>query len=115
MVCQSYAVFPHMSVADNVAYGLKIAGVGGGEVRDRVAEALELVKLGGLEGRLPDQMSGGQRQRVALARSLVLRPTVLLLAAPLPALDQKLRPQLHFDLSALQATVGTPSSTEERR
>src|SRR3546814_10031128 len=76
MVFQSYAGFPHMSVADNVAYGLKIAGVGGGEVRDRVAEALELVKLGGLEGRMPDQMSGGQRQRVALARSLVMQPKV---------------------------------------
>ncbi len=69
MVFQSYAVFPHMSVADNVAYGLKIAGVRGGEVKDRVAEALELVKLGGFEDRMPDQMSGGQRQRVALARS----------------------------------------------
>jgi len=74
MVFQSYAVFPHMSVADNVAYGLKIRGVGRGEREDRVREALELVKLGGFEDRMPDQMSGGQRQRVALARSLVMRP-----------------------------------------
>src|SRR3546814_18265105 len=91
MVFQSYAGFPHMSVADNVAYGLKIAGVGGGEVRDRVAEALELVKLGGLEGRMPDQMSGGQSQRVALARSIVMRPKVLLPDEPLSGLHAKLR------------------------
>src|SRR3546814_2605760 len=106
MVCQSYAVVPHMIVADNVAYGRKIAGVGGGEVRDRVAEALELVKLGGFEGRMPDQMSGGQRQRVALARSLVMRPKVLLLDEPLSALDAKLRAQMQFELSELQEKVG---------
>ena len=106
MVFQSYAVFPHMSVADNVAYGLKIAGVKGGEVKDRVAEALELVKLGGFETRMPDQMSGGQRQRVALARSLVMRPKVLLLDEPLSALDAKLRAQMQFELSDLQEKVG---------
>ncbi|HWV61516.1 MAG TPA: ABC transporter ATP-binding protein [Sphingopyxis sp.] len=106
MVFQSYAVFPHMSVADNVAYGLKIAGVKGGEVKDRVAEALELVKLGGFETRMPDQMSGGQRQRVALARSLVMRPKVLLLDEPLSALDAKLRAQMQFELSELQEKVG---------
>ena len=106
MVFQSYAVFPHMSVADNVAYGLKIAGVKGGEIKDRVAEALELVKLGGFERRMPDQMSGGQRQRVALARSLVMRPKVLLLDEPLSALDAKLRAQMQFELSELQEKVG---------
>src|SRR3546814_8935007 len=106
MVFQSYAVFPHMSVADNVAYGLKIAGMKGGEVRDRVAEALELVKLGGFESRMPDQMSGGQRQRVALARSLVMRPKVLLLDEPLSALDAKLRAQMQFELSEIQEQVG---------
>ncbi|PQM27654.1 spermidine/putrescine ABC transporter ATP-binding protein [Sphingopyxis lindanitolerans] len=106
MVFQSYAVFPHMSVADNVAYGLKIAGVKGGEARDRVAEALDLVKLGGFEARMPDQMSGGQRQRVALARSLVMRPKVLLLDEPLSALDAKLRGQMQFELSELQEKVG---------
>ncbi len=106
MVFQSYAVFPHMSVADNVAYGLKIRGVGRGEREDRVREALELVKLGGFEDRMPDQMSGGQRQRVALARSLVMRPKVLLLDEPLSALDAKLRAQMQFELSDLQDEVG---------
>lgn len=106
MVFQSYAVFPHMSVADNVAYGMKIAGVGRGEREERVREALELVKLGGFEDRTPDQMSGGQRQRVALARSLVMRPKVLLLDEPLSALDAKLRAQMQFELSELQEKVG---------
>lgn len=106
MVFQSYAVFPHMSVADNVGYGLKIAGVGRSEREDRVREALELVKLGGLEDRTPDQMSGGQRQRVALARSLVMRPKVLLLDEPLSALDAKLRAQMQFELADLQEQVG---------
>ncbi len=106
MVFQSYAVFPHMSVADNVAYGLKIAGVGRGEREDRVKEALDLVKLGGFEDRMPDQMSGGQRQRVALARSLVMKPKVLLLDEPLSALDAKLRAQMQFELSELQEKVG---------
>jgi putrescine transport system ATP-binding protein len=106
MVFQSYAVFPHMSVADNVAYGLKIAGVGRGEREERVREALDLVKLGGFETRMPDQMSGGQRQRVALARSLVMRPKVLLLDEPLSALDAKLRAQMQFELSELQDKVG---------
>src|SRR3546814_13118906 len=106
MVFQSYAVFPHMSVSDNVAYGLKIAGEKTGEIKDRVAEALELVKLGGFESRMPDQMSGGQRQRVALARSLVMRPKVLLLDEPPPALDAKLRAQMQFEPSELPAPVG---------
>jgi spermidine/putrescine ABC transporter ATP-binding subunit len=106
MVFQSYAVFPHMSVADNVAYGMKIRGVGRGEREERVREALELVKLGGFEDRMPDQMSGGQRQRVALARSLVMRPKVLLLDEPLSALDAKLRAQMQFELQDLQEEVG---------
>ena len=106
MVFQSYAVFPHMSVADNVAYGLKIAGVGRSEREDRVKEALDLVKLGGFEDRMPDQMSGGQRQRVALARSLVMRPKVLLLDETLSALDAKLRAQMQFELADLQDQVG---------
>ena len=106
MVFQSYAVFPHMSVADNVAYGMKIAGVGRGEREDRVKAALDLVKLGGFEDRMPDQMSGGQRQRVALARSLVMRPKVLLLDEPLSALDAKLRAQMQFELADLQEEVG---------
>ena len=106
MVFQSYAVFPHMSVADNVAYGLKIAGVGRGDREERVREALKLVSLAGFEDRMPDQMSGGQRQRVALARSLVMRPKVLLLDEPLSALDAKLRAQMQFELSELQDEVG---------
>ena len=106
MVFQSYAVFPHMTVAQNVGYGLKIAGVGGSEMQSRVREALELVKLDGLDKRRPDQLSGGQRQRVALARSLVMRPKVLLLDEPLSALDAKLRAQMQFELSDLQDEVG---------
>ncbi len=106
MVFQSYAVFPHMSVTENVGYGLKIAGVSRAERATRVAEALELVKLGGFGDRMPDQMSGGQRQRVALARSLVMRPKVLLLDEPLSALDAKLRAQMQFELAELQDKVG---------
>jgi spermidine/putrescine transport system ATP-binding protein len=106
MVFQSYAVFPHMKVADNVGYGLKMDGVAGGEIRSRVAEALELVKLGGYGDRMPDQLSGGQRQRVALARALVKRPRVLLLDEPLSALDAKLRDQMRSELTSLQEKVG---------
>jgi spermidine/putrescine ABC transporter ATP-binding subunit len=106
MVFQSYAVFPHMTVADNVAYGLKMDGVSGAEAKDRVAEALGLVQLPGYGARMPDQLSGGQRQRVALARALVKRPKVLLLDEPLSALDAKLREAMQLELRNLQATVG---------
>ncbi|MEZ5774476.1 MAG: ABC transporter ATP-binding protein [Hyphomicrobiaceae bacterium] len=106
MVFQSYAVFPHMSVEDNVAYGLRVTGVARDETAKRVAEALEMVKLGHLAKRKPHQLSGGQRQRVALARALVKRPKVLLLDEPLSALDAKLREQMQLELASLQSQVG---------
>ena len=106
MVFQSYAVFPHMSVADNVAYGLKMDGVEKQERQRRAEEALGLVKLGGFGQRMPHQLSGGQRQRVALARALVKHPKVLLLDEPLSALDAKLREAMQIELVRLQQTVG---------
>ncbi len=106
MVFQSYAVFPHMTVADNVAYGLKVDGVPQPERDRRVQEALDLVQLGHLAARKPDQLSGGQRQRVALSRALVKKPKVLLLDEPLSALDAKLRGAMRFELSQLQRKVG---------
>ena len=106
MVFQSYAVFPHMNVARNVGYGLKVEGVPAAEIGPRVEEALALVKLEGYGGRLPSQLSGGQRQRVALARALVKRPKVLLLDEPLSALDAKLREAMQLELVRLQHAVG---------
>jgi len=105
-VFQSYALFPHLRVFDNVAFGLRRAGVVREEVRRQVGEALELVQLSGYASRKPGQLSGGQQQRVALARALVLKPAVLLLDEPLGALDAKLRRQLQVELKQLQAQVG---------
>lgn len=106
MVFQSYAVFPHMTVLENVAYGLKVTGTPAAETEVRVREALEMTQLGGLAERRPDQLSGGQRQRVALARALVKRPKVLLLDEPLSALDAKLREAMQMELVRLQDSVG---------
>ena len=106
MVFQSYAVFPHMTVAQNVGYGLRIGRVPNEEITSRVAEALDMVRLGEFGARRPDQLSGGQRQRVALARALVKRPKVLLLDEPMSALDAKLREQMQIELSRLQQEVG---------
>jgi ABC-type Fe3+/spermidine/putrescine transport system ATPase subunit len=105
-VFQDYALFPHMSVAANVAYGLKVKRVAAGERARRVDEALAMVRLDGYGARRPSQLSGGQRQRVALARALVNRPRVLLLDEPLGALDFKLRQQLQVELKRIQEDVG---------
>ncbi|GAB7066572.1 ABC transporter ATP-binding protein [Mycobacterium hodleri] len=105
-VFQTYALFPFMTVADNVAFGLKYLKTSREETRRRVGEALELVQMGKFAKRRPAQLSGGQQQRVALARALVLRPRVLLLDEPLGALDAKLRRQLQLELRAVQREVG---------
>ena len=106
MMFQNYALFPHMSVADNIAYGLKTRHVPRQEIRQRVTEALALVKLTGMEDRKPRQLSGGQQQRVALARALVINPTVLLLDEPFSALDKNLRASMQIELREIQRKLG---------
>ncbi len=107
MVFQEYGLFPHMTVADNVEFGLKVKGTAKGERAPRVAEAIESMQLTGLEKRRPAQLSGGQRQRVALARALVNRPAALLLDEPLGALDFKLRKEMQLELKRIQQRTGT--------
>ncbi len=106
VVFQNYALFPHMTVGQNVAFGLEMRRVPGEETRKRVAESLRLVGLQGLEARYPRQLSGGQQQRVALARAIVISPAVLLLDEPLSSLDAKLRAQLRVELRRIQKEVG---------
>ncbi|MCC4595393.1 ABC transporter ATP-binding protein [Xanthomonas campestris pv. phormiicola] len=106
MVFQRYALFPHMSVADNIAYPLKRRGVDRAEIRQRVEEALKLISLDGLGTRMPTALSGGQQQRVAVARALVSQPPVMLMDEPLSALDKKLRDQMQLEIMRLHRTVG---------
>src|SRR6266403_419927 len=106
MMFQSYALFPHMSVAQNVGFGLRQEGVAKATLCERVAAMLDLVQMADLAGRRPAQLSGGQRQRVALARALVKQPKLLLLDEPLAALDRKLREQTQFELVRIQERVG---------
>ena len=109
MVFQSYALFPHLSVFENIAYGLKIKRLSRDEITRRVAEVLALTNLQGLENRAPNQLSGGQQQRVALARALVMEPKVLLLDEPLSNLDAKLREQMRVELRRIQSKLGITS------
>ncbi|MCY0389372.1 ABC transporter ATP-binding protein [Robbsia sp. Bb-Pol-6] len=106
VVFQSYALFPHMTVDGNVGFGLEMQKVKRAQRADRVAEALDLVRLGGLGGRYPKELSGGQRQRVAIARALAMRPELLLLDEPMSNLDAKLREEMHIELRAIQRRLG---------
>ncbi|MBS1251058.1 MAG: Maltose/maltodextrin import ATP-binding protein MalK [Anaerolineales bacterium] len=109
MVFQSYAIFPHLSVFENIAYGLKIKQLSRDKIKQQVAEVLRLTELTGLENRAPNQLSGGQQQRVALARALVMEPKVLLLDEPLSNLDAKLRDQMRTEIRRIQQTLGITS------
>ncbi|MBJ7262583.1 MAG: ABC transporter ATP-binding protein [Burkholderiaceae bacterium] len=106
IVFQSYALFPHMTVNDNVGFGLEMQGMGAADRKRRINESLELVRLGGLGERYPRNLSGGQRQRVAIARALAIRPKVLLLDEPMSNLDAKLREEMHVELRGIQKSLG---------
>jgi spermidine/putrescine ABC transporter ATP-binding subunit len=105
MVFQNYALFPHMTVSDNIAFPLKMRKTPGGKIRQSIKEVLELVKLPGFEGRYPHQLSGGQQQRIALARALVFEPKILLMDEPLGALDKKLRDHMRLEIKHLQGAL----------
>ncbi len=109
MVFQSYAIFPHLTVYENVAYGLKVARLPKKEIKERVAKTLELVELSGYENRAPNQLSGGQQQRVALARALIMEPKVLLMDEPLSNLDAKLREQMRNEIRRIQQMINITS------
>jgi iron(III) transport system ATP-binding protein len=109
MVFQSYAIFPHLTVFENIAYGLKIKKLSGQEIKNKVARVLELTELQGLENRAPNQLSGGQQQRVALARALVMEPKLLLFDEPLSNLDAKLRVQMRSEIRRIQQNLGITS------
>ena len=109
MVFQSYAIFPHLNLYENIAYGLNVKRVPGAEIKERVARVMELVQLTGLEVRAPNQLSGGQQQRVALARALVMEPKVLLMDEPLSNLDAKLREQMRTEIRHIQKRLGITS------
>jgi len=109
MVFQGYAIFPHLNVFENIAYGLKIKNLSSSEIRHRIAEVLSLTELTGLEHRAPNQLSGGQQQRVALARALVMEPKVLLFDEPLSNLDAKLREQMRAEIRRIQQTLAITS------
>jgi len=106
LVFQNYALFPHMTVAENLAYPLKVRRFGGRDITERVARMLELVQLPDLGGRRPDQLSGGQQQRVAVARALIFEPSLVLMDEPLGALDKQLREQMQFELKAIHDKLG---------
>ncbi|QIG47886.1 ABC transporter ATP-binding protein [Nordella sp. HKS 07] len=106
MVFQSYALFPHLTIGENIGFGLDVRGIAREDIRKRVAEMLSLVRLAGLEGRYPRQLSGGQQQRVALARALITKPKVLLLDEPLGALDRRLRQEMQVELKDIQRETG---------
>jgi len=107
VVFQSYALFPHMTVAQNVGFGLEMRDVGKAECAERIRETLSLVRLDAFAARYPRELSGGQRQRVAIARALVIKPPVLLLDEPMSNLDAKLREEMQFELRGIQRKVGT--------